>query len=474
MMRMKNVRGGRRLAAGMMAAAAAGAVLVSLSMHSRPRRLAAARVLGGLAAAMVSVTLVASGSTASADQPRADAVQPAATADGTNSEKLLAELQAATTTAQRVALKEKAATATPSSSAPTGSEARQEAWAEANGIMEMSAQDGVITAALPRTAPTSSLEASKATMRTAGLGGTVVVKRSKLTKAELDATTTKLIDFHDRSASHSVMAFHFDAAQDAVVVSGNLPPAVAERAKGIGNVVLRMDPDARSSRTSEEGAQAGHDRYNDAGPWHYGAASIANQTTSAKCTSGFTMQGPPPDYAPYTVTAGHCGNKGNSFKSGNNWYGTITRKASFPTWDAAMLQCCGDQYGKHIWTSPTSTRSQITSWTPAVGRPAPSGLCVSGATTIWEKCDGNITSTNATFCDSGSCTPGVLEFRKNDGSQMTAIGDSGGPIYSLTSSGEAQIHGMTFANGWINGGWLHYAEKFDTFRNLWGGTLRNW
>lgn len=89
-----------------------------------------------------------------------------------SSEKLLAALDAATSTTQR---------------------ARQVAWAESDGIMEMSAQDGVVTAALPRTAPTSSLETSRATMRTAGLGGTVVVKRSTLPKAELDATLTQSV-----------------------------------------------------------------------------------------------------------------------------------------------------------------------------------------------------------------------------------------------------------------------------------------
>jgi hypothetical protein len=433
-----------------------------------------ARALGGLAAVLVCGTLVAGGSMAGPEPARADGGLPPATADTLDSKKLLDALNAATSTAQRVALKEKVSTEKASASAPAGSEARQEAWAEANGILEMSAQDGVITAALSRTAPTSSLKTSKATVRTAGLAGTVVVKRSKLTKAELEATITKLIDFHGESARHSVMSFHFDAAQDAVVVTGNLPPAVAQRAKSIGNIVLQLDPNATSSRTSEEGAQAGHDRYNDAGPWHYGAASITNQTDTSKCTSGFTMQGPPPDYAPYTVTAGHCGDNGNSFKSGDNWYGTITHKLTYPTWDAAQIKCCGDQYGKHIWTSPTSTRVQFTAYNPAVGRPAPSGLCVSGATTIWEKCDATITSTNATFCDGdGDCTAGLIQYTKA-GTQLTATGDSGGPIYSLTPQGEAQIHGITVGNKWINGQWVNFAEKYAGLKANFGGTIRNW
>lgn len=441
-------------------------------VHSRRRRLATARVLGGLAAVMASVTLVAGGSTAS---PKADGVQLSATDGVTSSERLLADLKAATTTAQRVALKEKAATAAPSTSAPAGSEARQQAWAEANGIMEMSARDGVITAALPRTAPPRSLESSRATMGAAGLDGTVVVKRSTLTKADLAATTVKLIDFYQTYARQYSMAFHFDAAQDAVVVSGNLPPAMTNRVRNIGHVVLKMNPSNIVNRLSGQNTQQGTDRYNDAGPWHYGAAAIRNQNSFGLCTSGFTMQdGPDKNYAPYTVTAGHCGSPGTSFKSGNNWYGTMTYKPAYPTFDAAKLECCGDQYGKHFWTSPSSTRTQVNAYNPAVGRPAPSGLCVSGQTTIWEKCDAYITSTNASVCRAGACTYGVIEFRKGDGSQLAAPGDSGGPIYSLTPSGEAQIHGIIFASGSPNGTWFHYAEKFEGLRNLFGGTLRTW
>ncbi|MDT5004267.1 MAG: hypothetical protein QOJ24_1443, partial [Mycobacterium sp.] len=402
----------------------------------RMRRRSLAQAAAVLAGAVLCATLAASGSTAgvvaSPDEPGRSGTPEVYSGDA----HLRAALQSPMNTAQRLALKQQYADARPSATAPEGSEARQAAWAAASHVMEMSARGGVVTAALPRTASATALEAAKKSFQMTGARSTIAVKRSVLTKAELDATTVRLSDLYNAHARRGEgMTFYYDAAEDAVIVTGNLSPSLTAQMKALRGVRVESSPSVRVSNNSG-------DRYNDSGPWHFGAASITNQTTANNCTSGFTMQdGPQNNYASYTVTAGHCGSAGNSFKSGGIWYGTITNKPAYPNWDAAKIQCCGDQYGKQIYTNRYSTRNQITAWNPGPGRPAPSGVCVSGRAGYAEKCNGNISSINATFCVAQYvCTYDLIQYETpNTGEAMTSPGDSGAPVYSLNAAGEAQI-----------------------------------
>lgn len=234
--------------------------------------------------------------------------------------------------------------------------------------------------------------------------------------------------------------FYYDARTDSVVVEGNLPEAqLPQTARAKGLITYKHSADA--GRVS---------RYNDSLP-HWGGSAIFNG--GVRCSSAFNVRNSAGTRL--AVTAGHCGNLWSSWTSGSYFFGTMTSRAPFPTWDLALLS--GSSYGSYIYMgnstgvgTPTGAFSN-----PVVG----SFYCTSGTTTF-ENCGKQVTSLSGTFCDAAGCTPALATFQ---GGTMIAGGDSGGPLV-LRGSTTVYPRGVVIARA----GSTMFAEKWSTVASFWG------
>jgi hypothetical protein len=355
----------------------------------------------------------------------------------------------------------------------------QQTWARANDIIGMSSDTaGQVTAALSRTAPEAALEQARASVARSSEGRPVTVRRSTLTKADLDSTRTRLVAFQAKHPKSS-FSFHFDAAKDATVVSGDVPDSLTEELRETGKVILDLSPENTVSRDvghisklSADARKALQCRKSaDCGPWHFGSAFIASPN-GAVCTSGFSMQDT--IGGTYSMTAGHCGGLGSHWGTSASAYGVVVARPPYPQYDMAKLRCC-DEYGKQIWTSQYSTRDVSWAWDQGVGYPNPSGICVSGGVTVNEFCFARVTSTNATICTNDGCTTGVMRYERDDGHRMAQSGDSGAAVYVINPSGTVDVTGIHIGTGTYSGGRVvHYAEKYSAIQYQFHGQIRNW
>lgn len=120
------------------------------------------------------------------------------------------------------------------------------------------------------------------------------------------------------------------------------------------------------------------------------------------------------------VTAAHCGGLNSTWRSGTHAYGSMTRRATFPEYDMALLS--GSSYGSYIWMAAS------------VGEEMPTGeganpgyantYCSSGART-YQACNKQIISLSGEGCDASGCTQHLAV---TEGGTNTIGGDSGGPL----------------------------------------------
>jgi hypothetical protein len=380
-----------------------------------------------------------------------------------------AELEAAVkdadTPAKMFMLKRKYSTRQPDATAPQGSGARQAAAYAESDLLEMSGYGGVNTAAISRTASARALVAAKGVAAAARGQDAPVVVRSSMTKDDLLAAKIRVAEVYAQYATDADgMTYAFDAARDAVVVSGKLSSELAAHLRGISHVQVDVDPSAEVTRDTGE-------RYADAGPWHFGNAWIRNSATGDSCTSGFNMF-LNNDAMGYGTTAGHCGRLHDKMYSGSHYYGQI-QPAPFPLFDIAKITCCEQKYGRQLYTTRWSVREQLSAWDPGVGLPGNIGVCVSGQKSGYEYCYMRVVSTDANFCEGTKCTYGLFEYRHDDGIRATVPGDSGAAVYS-TNAGKMQIHGLHVGSRSYSGGRTQLAEKYGTVQARFGGAVRSW
>jgi streptogrisin D len=334
-----------------------------------------------------------------------------------------------------------------------------EAWARVHNALGVSADNaGRFTITLPATAAAGSL----AELDTSGVGVPMTVKLSTLTRSDIDATVQKLHDFAARNR-HYTFGFWYDAGRDAVVVHGNLTGEPAGRLRAsAGKVVVDADPTATGGRDACE-------RYADCGP-HDGGALISSD--GYRCSSGFAMLDWNGD--DYQVTAGHCFPQGYHLASGPHYYGTVAHKMTYPYFDLEKISgnCCLPQsYRGRIWTSSYGFVAVSGASNADVGYPGRTGICVSGQANGSEQCGASVRSTSATFCNADGCTSGLMLYSRGSGSQMTWNGDSGAPVYFRNQSNNlAHVVGMHIARS-CSGECLHYAEKYTTIQNSYGGHI---
>jgi hypothetical protein len=173
---------------------------------------------------------------------------------------------------------------------------------------------------------------------------------------------------------------------------------------------------------------------------HWGGAMI--RSALKLCTAGFSVikrsngqRG--------SVTAGHCGGVGTVWSSGTNYYGKTTVRTNYPDYDQSLMT--GSSYGAKIWTDgpgdSVDTRTVKGAGDPALG----SYICQSGYKST-SLCRIMVKSLSAKYCDKDGCTTYVIRATRGNAVAIRS-GDSGGPIYTTTSSSGATIRGIAFAGG---------------------------
>jgi len=270
----------------------------------------------------------------------------------------------------------------------------------------------------------------------------VSVEPSRYTAAQL-AELSDAVDGITIPAGAAIGAA-YEAADDMYVLRGDVDPAVV--AAAMPNLPYEY----------VAGQQGGRDsRTNDTAP-HAGGASIKSGSTT--CTAAFAVK---VSGAKRMVTAGHCGAIGASFQSqtGGNSFGSVTHRASFPTYDLELLS--GSTYRKKIYTSSTATTKVESAGDPGVG----STYCFSGATS-GVQCSATVTSKSGKLCDSAGCTQPVIAFT---GSTPSG-GDSGAPFYANSTSGGTAtvlVRGVVIGHA----GSVGYAELWSRVVDRFGATI---
>lgn len=208
-------------------------------------------------------------------------------------------------------------------------------------------------------------------------------------------------------------------------------------------------------------------RFADRAPW-YGGDKIEDfddPTDAGACSSGFSATDLAGGTA-YVITAGHCsGGAGSGGLSDHSVYnikdddsihalmGSPTRRSylSGGNVDAEAIKVASS--GGYVWSS-TRNSTDTRDVTAVVGtNDVGNTVCTDGQRT-GETCGNLITQTDD--CEESddlveTCDLVVL----NNGNEICAEGDSGGPVYTATSSG-AHAHGM------IVGG-SHYNDYYQCY-----------
>lgn len=261
----------------------------------------------------------------------------------------------------------------------------------------------------------------------------VRVERSCTTKAALTQVEDQLRNrsWHPQAAE-ATFAFFIDAATSQVRVQLDLKNPELRQAliDRFGSLV-----------SIEEGDMGRGSRGADSAP-HWGGAGIRKTgETQATCTSGFAIDvGTPVQYRGI-VTAGHCYGVNSNIYSGSYYFGRISRKQQYPTFDMALIT--DSTYGHSFYSDPSSipVRQVQGSADPAFE----STVCISGFITR-QVCQAVVGSVNASYCDSAGCTGNLFYSTKYGGVTAFQLGDSGAPVYNAWGTGSgAIIRGMAIA-----------------------------
>ncbi|MDO5094433.1 MAG: hypothetical protein Q4D79_13640 [Propionibacteriaceae bacterium] len=259
-------------------------------------------------------------------------------------------------------------------------------------------------------------------------------QQSRFTQESLAALQTELTSLAGEEGKF--FGFEYHPETDSVHVTGNISPSKLP-ARQLENGDL----------TFEYTTQGGRDSRRDDITPHWGGARITSGGTA--CSSGFIVQDA--GGTRYALTAGHCGEAGSTWKSGNHSFGTMTNRASFPTRDFALLG--GSIYGTYIWMGDSDGIGMMTGAAkdPARG----TAYCISGTTTN-ENCNKRVFSLAGSFCDQSGCTSGLAAYQ---GGKPSQGGDSGGPlVLKNNTTGRVYPRGIHIAGA----GNVGYAERWST------------
>jgi streptogrisin D len=227
---------------------------------------------------------------------------------------------------------------------------------------------------------------------------------------------------------------------DVTVDPAHASPEVLAAIRGVapGLVDVRVGSVARTSRTADQ-------------EYHKGGARITRG--NALCTSGFVVRRS--DGVVGATTASHCGPAGGDYwYSGPYAYGRATTRTDYPRYDVMLL--INGRYAPYIYTDgpgdSVDVRTIQGAANPAIGQL----LCISGQTTR-AHCSNRVENLGGSICDADGCTTGLIQMIRADGWTVQP-GDSGGPVYTIssTAAGHAVARGSvvgvrdgrSFAEAW--------------------------
>jgi hypothetical protein len=193
------------------------------------------------------------------------------------------------------------------------------------------------------------------------------------------------------------------------------------------------------------GSPSRFSRSNDASP-HKGGASVSG------CTSGFAVRRGS-DGTRASVTAGHCFVNYTDVYSGSAYYGQTTGRTDYPAYDMTMIFASNQWYTNVLYVDPCCPNLRNVT---GAGNPSVNSLvCVSGAVSL-AKCSIRVLNWSGWFCDTDGCTSGLITGRRDNGTAVGQVGDSGAPVYSKPDGASATIRGMLV--GGLDGGTTILAE----------------
>ncbi|MDG5802395.1 hypothetical protein P9869_06925 [Streptomyces ossamyceticus] len=207
-----------------------------------------------------------------------------------------------------------------------------------------------------------------------------------------------------------------------VLATGKRAAAVRATASEVAGVPVRTVVEPRSREVS---------RKNDRSPWSGGARI---QRPGAGCTSGYGVTDN--TGAEYLLTAGHCGNVGDSFSSGAGTYIGPASKIN-KAHDIMLVQA--DDVTNFIYTGTPDDHVgvRVDGWDWVYPGEF---LCQSGSTSAGVV-GGAICNIKVLFFYNDS--EDLVEAEQMNGRTAARPGDSGGPIYSGSASGGAIAKGTT-------------------------------
>jgi streptogrisin D len=191
-----------------------------------------------------------------------------------------------------------------------------------------------------------------------------------------------------------------------------------------------------------------------------GGAAIINNDNGKRCTSGFGVKS---GSQRYLLTAGHCGRVGGSWRNGNGSRQIGTASQENVAHDLLLIPTSSDHY---IWDGGAETNmfvKTVIGWDWARGNEL---VCQSGSTS-GAVC-GIRNSSNYTYTHCGNdaygryeCYDDLIYAEKVNGAKACQLGDSGGPVFTLSSS-EYQViaKGTVTACG-------NYSMSYQDFGTAW-------
>ena len=231
-------------------------------------------------------------------------------------------------------------------------------------------------------------------------------------------------------------------------------------------LMVRTGPDE-----SGPTADAGTNRDEDVNP-HWGGSKIVRTTNgnSFSCTSGFAIDR---DGKRWLTTAGHCApaGVGQHFRNDNGTFiGSVVwnRHPSTTTRDMSRFGSTNSNfnYQRIIWQNHWSSRL-VTS--KVLSPPQDFALCLSGQASSQLQCGFEVHASrpNQTrVCWATGCADALTSYRPT-GNETARHGDSGGPLFGRTGSGEASARGMHI--GRFDG--LHYMYTIGEIERQMQGTV---
>lgn len=299
-------------------------------------------------------------------------------------------------------------------------------------------------------------DAGAASLATAAGAETVVVRYSEqeLT-AIIDELDARVED--DPEAMPGVFSWGVDVATNQVVVT-----AQAGQSGEAASLVAEYG-DAVRVEESEHEPQTAQDY-----PWLDGGIPYNG------CSTGFNMRNTSTG-ARYVLTAGHCGNTGDTAVAGNGVTIGPFVASFFPTFDDALIQVTNTAFwlqGPFVFTWPGFVTVASTFTDAPVGTP----ICTSGRTTGWT-C-GTITVKDETVTYSG----GFTVFGLTRHNACVEPGDSGGSVVNTSTappspegvnSGASLIGGLCLSKfGMTNVSWYFpAADSVPFYTSAFGATL---